>query len=484
MKSKRLSGILLHISSLPNDFGVGDFGPSAYTFVDRLSDSHQSLWQFLPLSPTEEAFGNSPYFSPSLFAGNPIFISPELLYEDGLLTRQELESLKLERSSKVNYPLVYSLKEYMLELAFSRFKEEEDFYRFCEEHAFWLEDYISFKLTRQKLKKPWWEWKELPPLSEEEKRKERFVQYVFFKQWKALRAYANSKGVLLVGDLPIYPAPDSADVWANRRLFKLTDEGLPSVVAGVPPDYFSSEGQLWGNPVYNWDELKAQGFWWWIERIRHALEMFDLVRLDHFRGFIAFYQVPFGEKTARNGWWERAPAEEFFSTLKEHFPQMPFIAEDLGSITEEVISRRKAFGIPGMKVLAFAFLEENSEHMPHNHEEDSVVYTTTHDNMPIRDWFVYELDHTARQRLLKYLGYEPKDISKALIRLAYMSCARYRIIAMQDLLGLGKTARMNTPATTEGNWEWRLENLPSEEVWSFLSDLSHTYGIDKVSSKL
>ncbi|RMH06486.1 MAG: 4-alpha-glucanotransferase [Aquificota bacterium] len=475
---KRRAGILLHVSSLPTDHGIGDLGPSAYAFVDKLKESHQSLWQVLPLNPTEETFGNSPYFSPSLFAGNPLFISPELLFQEGLLTKQELERLRIERSSRVNYPVVYSLKEYMLELAFLRFKEDEEFERFCEENAFWLEDYVRFKVLRLKLKGPWWEWREMPPLSEEEKRKEKFVQYLFFKQWKALKSYANSRGVLLVGDLPIYPAPDSADVWANRNIFKLTEDGLPSVVAGVPPDYFSPDGQLWGNPVYNWEELKAQNFFWWIKRIEHALKLFDLVRLDHFRGFVAFYQVPFGEKTAKKGWWEKAPAREFFSKLKEQFPSMPFIAEDLGTITEEVVQVRKAFGIPGMKVLAFAFLEDNSEHMPHNHEEDSVVYTTTHDNMPLKDWFVYELDTTSKSRLLKYLGYEPKDISKALVRLAFMSCARYRIIAMQDLLGLGMEARMNTPATTQGNWEWRLESMPSKEVWEFIAELSQTYGID------
>ena len=473
---ERKAGILLHISSLPSDFGIGDLGPNAYRFVDLLAESGQSLWQVLPLSPIELEHGNSPYYSSSLFAGNPLFISPELLYREGLLDRQTLESLRVEPSDRVDYKRVYALKAHMLEKALENFKESQEFYLFCQEQAYWLEDYVRFNLIKKKLKKPWWEWKQLPELSEREVLREKVVQFLFFKQWKALRTYANSKGVSLVGDLPIYPAPDSVDVWANREIFKLREDGLPEVVAGVPPDYFSKTGQLWGNPVYRWDRLKERGFDWWLLRIRHALELFDLVRLDHFRGFCAFYQVPYGEKTAEKGWWEKAEGYSLFETIREEFPHMPFIAEDLGTIDQEVHSLRDHFGLPGMKVLAFAFFDKNSDHLPHNHTYNSVVYTTTHDNMPIRGWFFEELNEWQRARVLDYLGYTPESISHALVRLAYMSVAKYCVIAMQDLLELGQEARMNTPAKPEGNWEWKLREMPDRELWEWLGLMCELYG--------
>ena len=473
---QRLAGLLLHISSLPSDFGIGDLGPPAYAFVDFLKASGQRLWQVLPLNPTEPEHGNSPYYSTSLLAGNPLFISPTLLYEEGLIDKKVLESLRLEPSDRVSYPLIHRLKEYMLGEAFKNFKEEEDFYRFCEENSFWLEDFALFTAARKKLKKPWWEWKDLPEVSEKDIKVEKFRQFIFFKQWKALKSYANARGVLLVGDLPIYPAPDSSEVWANRELFRLREDGLPQVVAGVPPDYFSKTGQLWGNPVYNWERLKERGFDFWLKRIEHALKLFDLVRLDHFRGFVAFYQVPFGEKTAEKGWWEKAPGYELFEAIKKGFPDMPFIAEDLGTIDEEVIRLRDHFNLPGMKVLAFAFFDKNSTHLPHNHDKNSAVYTTTHDNMPLMGWFYRELGEEERKRVLDYLGYKPESISDALIRLAYSSVAKYCIVQVQDLLGLGEEARMNTPGRKEGNWEWRLLELPSEERSEFLLSLCELYG--------
>ncbi|RMH79815.1 MAG: 4-alpha-glucanotransferase [Acidobacteria bacterium] len=472
---KREAGILVHVSSLPSPFGIGDMGPSAYRFVDLISQRGQSLWQILPLNPTDQAHGNSPYFSISLFAGNPILISPELLYMDGLIDKNTLDSVKIEASQRVDYPRVYTFKGYVLSLAFDRFREDEEFERFCKANAFWLEDFARFKVLRDKTRRPWWEWKDNPTISDKELLKEKFVQYIFYKQWHSLKSYANGKGVKMVGDLPIYPAPDSSEVWANREIFRLRVDGLPSVVAGVPPDYFSKTGQLWGNPVYNWDVLEKRGFDWWLLRLKHALELFDLVRLDHFRGFSAFYCVPFGEKTAEKGWWEEGPGFKLFSKVRENFPHMPFIAEDLGIITEDVVSLRKGFGIPGMKVLAFAFYEKNSPHLPHNYEENCVVYTTTHDNMPLRDWFELELSQEQRERVISYLGYTPQKISHALIRLAYMSPVRYRIIAMQDILNLGKESRMNTPATVEGNWEWRMTHMP--ETLDFIGEMAQIYGI-------
>ncbi|MFN3265016.1 MAG: 4-alpha-glucanotransferase, partial [Aquificaceae bacterium] len=427
------------------------------------------------LSPTEPEHGNSPYFSSSLFAGNPILISSELLYQDGLIDRNTLESIKLEPSDRVNYQEVYRLKEFVLQKALENFKEDEDFQRFCEENRLWLEDYARYTAIKKRTRKPWWEWKDMPEISEEDIRKEKAVQYLFFRQWSSLKAYASSKGVLLVGDLPIYPAPDSSDVWANRELFKLREDGLPQVVAGVPPDYFSKTGQLWGNPVYHWERLRERGFDWWLFRIRHALRLFDVVRLDHFRGFSAFYQVPYGEKTAEKGWWEKAPGYELFDAIKREFPHMPFIAEDLGTIDEEVIALRDHFGLPGMKVLAFAFFEKNSTHLPHNHRENSVVYTTTHDNMPIKGWFFRELSEWQRARVLDYLSYAPDSISHAMVRLALMSVAKYCIIPMQDFLGLGEEGRLNTPGVSHGNWEWKLKAMPEERQWDSLRHICEIY---------
>lgn len=473
---ERLAGVLLHISSLPSEFGIGDLGPNAYHFVDFLAQSGQRLWQVLPLNPTEEAHGNSPYFSTSLFAGNPILISPELLYRDGLIDGHTLESLKVPFSDRVDYASVYKLKESMLMVALRNFREDQNFTLFCEENSSWLESYALFSALRKKLKRPWWEWQELPNVSEREILEEKVFQYLFFKQWRELKEYANSKGVLLFGDLPIYPAQDSSDVWANREIFKLRQDGLPEFVAGVPPDYFSKTGQLWGNPVYNWQRLKEDNFNWWIKRIKHSLKLFDLIRFDHFRGFSSYYQVRYGEKTAEGGWWEKAPGYELFSRIKEAFPSMPFVVEDLGTIDEEVINLRDQFNLPGMKVLAFAFFEKNSLHLPHNHTYNSLVYTTTHDNMPLKDWFFKELDLYQRARVLDYIGGAPSSINEALIRLAYMSVAKYCIVPMQDFLELGEEARMNTPGKAHGNWEWRMTGPPPKELADLLLHLCDLYG--------
>ncbi|MCX8164764.1 MAG: 4-alpha-glucanotransferase, partial [Aquificaceae bacterium] len=407
---ERLAGVLLHISSLPSDFGIGDLGPNSYRFVDFLADSGQKLWQVLPLNPTEKSHGNSPYFSTSLFAGNPLLISPELLCEEGLLEPSTLEALRLESSGRIDYQHAYRIKYYVLSLAFEKFKLDHSFESFCQENAYWLGDYARFKAFRDRTKKPWWCWGKLEEPSEEDLLKEKFVQYVFFRQWERLKAYANSRGVRLVGDMPIYPAHDSCDVWANRELFKLREDGFPEVVAGVPPDYFSKTGQLWGNPVYNWQRLKDTNFEWWMLRIRHGLKLFDLLRFDHFRGFSAFYQIPYGEKTAERGWWERAPSYELFERIKREFPHMPFIAEDLGTIDKDVTELMEYYGLPGMRVLVFAFFDKNSTHLPHNHTYNSTVYTSTHDTMPVRGWFHEEIDEYTRAKVLDYLGYVPENI--------------------------------------------------------------------------
>jgi 4-alpha-glucanotransferase len=432
----------------------------------------------LPLNPTCVEHGNSPYFSISLFAGNPLLISPELLCKDGLLSEKDLEGCQVQ-GDKVDYPTAWSIKENILEKAYRNFSENDEYRNFLEENAYWLEDFCRFKVLKDKYRKPWnvWESESIKGL-EDKIKKEKFLQFVFFKQWKALKAYANSKGIKIMGDLPIYPAFDSSDVWSNKDLFKLDEHNSPYVVAGVPPDYFSKEGQLWGNPVYNWERLKEEGFSWWIRRIRHNLRLFDLLRLDHFRGFVAYYEVPASEKTAVRGRWVSAPAEEFFTKLKEEFPDFPFVAEDLGLITKDVEEIRDRFGFPGMKVLVFAFESENHPYMPHNHNKNSFVYTSTHDNMPVRGWYLQELDPSSKERLFRYLGRElsEEDVSYALIRLAYMSVSKACVVPMQDLLNLGQDARMNTPGKKEGNWEWRLKDMPDDELSFKLKELCLTYG--------
>jgi len=466
----RWAGVLLHISSLPSPFCVGDLGRSAYLFVDFLSNSRQGLWQVLPLNPTFEEFGNSPYFSTSLFAGNPLFVSPELLEEDGLISKETLDKVKEKPTQRVDYSKAYLIKDLILEEAFRNFSEDRDFWQFEEENAYWLEDYAVFSALRKKNRSSWDRWSELKPDPLDVKR-EKFRQYVFYRQWFRLKSYANEKGVRIIGDLPIYPAFDSADVWKNQRLFRF------DVCAGVPPDYFSPEGQLWGNPVYNWQALREENFEWLVRRIKHSLKLYDLLRIDHFRGFVSYYVVPKGRQNAKEGWWERAYPEEFFSLLRDRFPEFPSIAEDLGTIDREVEELRDRFGFVSTRVLAFAFFEPNSTHLPHNYNQNCVVYTTTHDNMPLKDWFVEELNSADRKRLERYLGksLDRENVSRELIRLAYMSVAKYCVIPMQDLLNLGKESRMNTPGTAKGNWEWRMDQLPPAELSLWLLELSEVY---------
>lgn len=473
----RKAGILLHITSLPSAC-VGDLGPEAYKFVDFMEDSGQKIWQVLPLNPTCPEHGNSPYYSTSLFAGNPLLISLDLLYQDGLIQKKVLEVTETFPQERVNHGRVWDFKKRIFDVAFENFKEDQEYYTFVRDNLYWLESYAKFKVLRDRFRKPWNEWEDENTKGlEKEIRKEYFLQFIFFKQWKGLKDYANKKGVKLMGDLPIYPAYDSADVWENREIFKLGKDNRPFVVAGVPPDYFSKTGQLWGNPVYDWERLKEENFDWWIKRIKHNLNLFDMLRLDHFRGFVAYYEVPAFERTAERGRWIQAPAEEFFKRLKEEFPQFPFVAEDLGLITPDVESMRDRFGFPGMKVLVFAFDSENSPFMPHNHRENFVVYTTTHDNMPVRDWYKDELDEVSRKRLHRYTGriLREDEVSDVLIRLAYMSVAKYCIIPMQDLLNLGKESRMNTPGKKEGNWEWKMKEIP-RSLSDRLRELCITYG--------
>ena len=491
--------MLLHITSLPSRFAVGDLGPGAYSFADFLALAKQRLWQVLPLNPTEPVHGNSPYSSISAFAGNTLLVSPELLVSEGLLPGADIDPAGAAKAAnRCDYGAAAHEKKKFLGLAYDRFLASRwkapEYERFAAANKSWLEDYALFAALKKHFDgELWTRWpKEYRDRDEASLRSAKsrfardidraaFFQFLFFEQWAALRSYCASKGIRLVGDIPIYVNLDSADVWANRRLFKLAAGGAPLFVAGVPPDYFSRTGQLWGNPVYDWAALQADGYRWWMERFARNLELFDYVRVDHFRGFVGFWEVPSGEKTAVNGRWVKAPAENFFAALLERFPAVPLIAEDLGVITPDVVGVMEKYRIPGMRVLLFAFGDDDPRHpyLPHNYVRNCVVYTGTHDNNTARGWFAGESKPEERRRLMRYLGREvaPEALPVELIRLLMMSPADAVVIPMQDLLGLGEEARMNRPAIPEGNWEWRL--LPGQTEASLaesLASMTTTYG--------
>ena len=495
---KRGSGILLHITSLPSSYGIGDLGPEAYRFVDILKEINQSFWQILPLNLTCSGFGNSPYNSFSAFAGNPLLISLELMVEDDILMKTDIERHPTFPKGRVNYGAVTKYKNKILDLAFEKNKDKlagnHEFERFCNENSIWLDDSALFISIKKYLNNvDWSKWPEelrdrrKSAIKEWEDRlremilKEKFFQYIFFKQWYALKDYCSSKNIQIIGDVPIYVNYDSSDVWANPELFKLDKEKKPTFVTGAPPDYFSSTGQLWGHPVYNWEVLKKTGYEWWIRRIEHNLKFFHMFRLDHFRGFVGYWKIPANEKTAINGEWVEAPAKDFFNTLFKHFPNLPIIAEDLGFITPDVREIMNLFGFPGMRVLLFAFGADipTNPYAPHNYINKCVVYTGTHDNNTIRGWFKRESSPEDRKRLFEYIGHKvtEKDVHWELIKLVMSSVAEMVIIPMQDILGLGEKARMNLPASSKGNWEWRLtpEQL-SPSLIRKLSEMTRIYG--------
>ncbi len=477
MKFPRMSGILLHPTSLPGPYGIGELGQAAYQFIDFLADAGQKVWQILPLGPT--GFGNSPYQSPSAFAGNPLLISLDLLVEEGLLTAEEVGSRPRGAllDTQVNYEAVATFKFPLFRRSYERFRtwrhspHTSAFKEFCSQHdATWLEDYAMFMALRDQFKCMWNEWSQDIALRKTTAMKKwrsqladqielhKYLQYLFFRQWDNLKQHANQRGVQMFGDMPIYVSYDSADVWSNPQLYKLDASGNPTVVAGVPPDYFSATGQRWGNPIYRWDAMAKQDFVWWGERLKHTFLLLDIVRIDHFRGFESYWEVPASEKTAINGTWVKGPGAAFFETMQRSLGDLPIIAEDLGIITDDVIKLRDDFNLPGMKVLHFAFGDTaRNPYLPHNHDPNFVVYTGTHDNNTTIGWFD-DIGHGERERVQCYLGRDGSDIAWDLIRLALMSVAALSIFPLQDVLRLGSEARMNTPGTSVGNWEWRLRS--------------------------
>jgi 4-alpha-glucanotransferase len=473
---QRGSGVLCHITSLPSPYGIGDLGSGAFAFIDFLAASRQKHWQILPLNPTDTASDNSPYHSCSAFAFNAHLISLDLLAEEGLLDRRDLEAFPNFSKKRVEFEKVIPAKRKMLCIAYERFKEQgnnREFDNFRRENMSWLGDYCLFVTLKSRfLGKPWNKWpseiRDRQPDAlisaqssyQDEIRREMFFQFVFDTQWKRLKNHCNQRGIQITGDIPIYVVHDSVDLWTHPELFQLDENGEPSVVAGVPPDYFSETGQLWGNPLYRWKRMKETKFDWWVNRVAHNLMLFDWIRMDHFRGFVGYWEIPAKEKTAVNGRWVKAPAVDFFSTLKQKFHSLPIIAEDLGTITPDVNEIMDRFDFPGMKVLLFAFGEDNPNHpyLPHTYGNNYIVYTGTHDNNTVKGWFQKEAGTEEKERLFRYIGRTATkdDVHWEFIRLGAMSAANTFIVPVQDVLGLGQESRMNRPATKKRNWRWRL----------------------------
>ena len=476
----RASGILLHITSLPSDFGIGDLGPTSYHFVDLLSQANQHYWGILPLTPTSIQYGNSPYQPTSAFAGNTLLISPELLVEEGLLSKENAKVLRIP-FGQVDFKSVTAKKRSMLKKAYQIFVQKgrntktlhnDDFDKFCLENQNWLDEYALFRAIRDLTDNPWVNWptairdRESQALIQKgielsvQIEQEKFSQFVFSIQWNLLRNYCHNNGVRIIGDLPFYVGFDSSDVWANPEMFKLNVLKEPRYVGGVPPDYFSKTGQRWGNPVYNWQFMKKTNFQWLMCRLHKNMQMCDLLRLDHFRGYIAFWQIPACSKTARTGKWIRVPSKSLFKKLKSCFPTMPIIAEDLGMITESVRNYMNCLELPGMRVLLFAFNgSSDNPNLPSNLTKNSVVYSGTHDTNTVKGWFLDQATQREKEQLLKILGkiLSKDQISLEFIRLAMASKSILSIIPLQDVLNLGAEARMNNPAGQFNNWSWRVK---------------------------
>lgn len=499
MKFERASGVLLHPTSLPGPYGIGDLGLPAFQFVDWLADAGCKLWQVLPLGPT--GYGDSPYQCFAAFAGNPYLVSPDFLLRDDLLHPDDLAEMPDFPADKVDFGRIIPWKLNLLERAFIRFKSaprpvRQDYERFCAKNVSWLPDYALFMALKEANGGgAWGGWPEPLRKRDPESLAEAgqchadavdrftFYQFAFFRQWADLREHAHQRGIQIVGDIPIFVAYDSADVWANQELFYLDEAGQPTVVAGVPPDYFSPTGQLWGNPLYRWDVLKAAEYDWWIARFRATLEQVDIVRLDHFRGFAGYWEIPAGSSTAETGRWVPGPGEDFLKTVKASLgdastglsTDLPIIAEDLGEITPDVIELRDQFDLPGMKILQFAFSGPDNAFLPHNYPANCVTYTGTHDNDTSHGWYESASEHEC-DFARRYLATDGGNFSWNLVRAAWASTAVYAIAPMQDLLELGTEARMNFPSTLGGNWGWRMDiKALTDELRGRLGELNYIY---------
>ena len=505
-RMRRLSGILVHPTSLPGKFGIGDLGPEAYRFVDFLQESGQHLWQTLPLGPT--GGHNSPYQCFSSFAGQPLLISPELLKDEGLLTDADLSNVPHFSDEEVDFAAVGEYKKELFKKAFARFKElpednplKSELALFCKS-AHWLDDYAMFMaicwipflfgvvaIKKSKGGAHWLEWEKKyrkPTKSqkavierefEDEILYEKFLQWTFCRQWSQLKAYANERDILLIGDIPIFVSGDSADVWAEPRLFQVDSDGFPTVVAGVPPDYFSATGQLWGNPLYDWKYHKKTNYEWWMERFKTQFLLSDIVRIDHFRGLESYWEIPADSETALNGKWVDGPKDEFFEVLIKTFgEEPPIIAEDLGIITDDVRALRDKFGLPGMKILQFAFEDEDSNYLPYNQPYNCVCYTGTHDNDTTTGWYA-TASEKARDKVRRYMNTDASQVSWDFIRTCFGSPARFAIIPVQDLFCQGSDCRMNTPGKADGNWAYRMKKeLLTSDVAKRLYDVTKLYG--------
>ncbi|MFI3230238.1 MAG: 4-alpha-glucanotransferase [bacterium] len=492
----RNSGILMHISSLSGEHGIGTMGKEAYKFADFLNETGQKYWQILPIGHT--TYGDSPYQAFSAFAGNPYFIDLKTLIEDGFLAESDLVGIDFGfDGSKIEYGKIFNEKYTILRLAFENAKSllGDEIYveldKFSED-SFWLEDYVLYMAIKEKMElAKWQDWDEdikLRKKSAVSKYKKelkdnidfwKFVQWQFYKQWTSLKSYVNSLGIEIIGDLPIYVSSDSSDAWANSKIFKLDENKNPITVAGCPPDYFSETGQFWGNPIYDWEYLDKKGYKWWISRIKENLKLYDVVRIDHFRGFEAFWEIPFGEETAVNGYWTKGPEMKLFNAIKKELGDIKIIAEDLGFLTQEVFEFRNNTGYPGMKILQFAFSPDgSSDYVPHKYDKNCIVYTGTHDNDTIRGWFENSGSQEEIEFCEKYLMLsEQEGYNWGFIRGAWSSPANIAITTMQDLLGLDSSTRMNEPSTFGSNWCWRMQKGSiTQEVKDKLLGLTKTYG--------
>ncbi len=493
MKFNRQGGILLHPTSLVSPYGIGDLGPGAFAWIDFLASSGCRLWQVLPLGPT--GYGDSPYQSFSTFAGNPYLISPKVLLDEGLLTPVDLEVMPSFPANRVDFGAVISWKLALLEKAYTHFEQSDNaglrlaFDQFTQEQSTWLEDFALFMALKEAHHgRPWTNWevalRDRHPqaiVAARQKyshaiKRQAFCQFLFSRQWTDVREYAAKHQIRIIGDIPIFVAHDSSDVWAHRNLYYLNDKGQPTVVAGVPPDYFSKTGQLWGNPLYNWDKHAQDGYDWWLRRISAALNMVDFIRMDHFRGFAGYWEVPGGAPTAEKGRWVTGPGKSFFQVVQNRLGELPFIAEDLGVITPDVVDLRDHFQLPGMRVLQFAFTDtSDNPFLPHHYVEQCVAYTGTHDNDTVRGWYE-RVDDKEKAFYRKYMNRDGNQVAWDLIRCVWSSVAVFALAPIQDFLNLGNEARINYPGNPVGNWAWRLqEGALTPELAQRIKDLNILY---------